>query len=211
MGIPAAALKRIFVAFEQADNAIAKRAGGLGLGLSIAKNLLDRHSGSIEAYSEGEGKGATFTVRLPCSGDPIAKSHQAASTEASRVPARTCRILVVEDNEASLAVLTRLLSTRLKHEVAAARSAEEAEALIERSQPFDLVISDIGLPDRSGHELMRGLRKKHPKLRAIALSGLGSDEDVRASAEAGYLRHVTKPVSFTTLKVAIEEALVEAA
>ena len=207
IGIPAEALKRIFDAFEQANNAIAKQAGGLGLGLSIAKSLLDKHGGTIEAHSEGEGKGATFIVKLRCTEEKAEIARSAASAAEGKSPIEGYRILVVEDNESSLAVIARLLTTRLKHEVTTARSAEEAIRRFSFSPSFDLLISDIGLPDKSGLDLLRSLRALQPALPAIALSGLGSDDDVRASAEAGFHKHLTKPVSFAALSIAIAEVL----
>jgi CheY-like chemotaxis protein len=195
------ALGRIFNAFEQGSGLINRRFGGLGLGLSISRRLVELHGGKIEAASAGVGKGATLTVTLPTIGAP--SRHAKKDKPAARRSGRALRILLVEDHEDTRRNMTRLLSA-LKHTVVAAENAAAAlrEAAARR---FDLVVSDIGLPDESGLELMRKLRTRH-RLTGICLSGYGMEEDIARSREAGFSEHLTKPINFERLEQAIAEA-----
>ncbi|HVS71817.1 MAG TPA: ATP-binding protein [Phycisphaerae bacterium] len=201
IGMERDALGRIFNAFEQGSGLINRRFGGLGLGLSISRRLVELHGGRIEAASAGVGKGATLTVTLPTIGAP--SRHAKKDKPAARRSGRALRILLVEDHEDTRRNMTRLLSA-LKHTVVAAENAAAAlrEAAAGR---FDLVVSDIGLPDESGLELMRKLRTRH-RLTGICLSGYGMEEDIARSREAGFSEHLTKPINFERLEQAIAEA-----
>ena len=228
-GIEPEFTSRIFQAFEQTAGTSGHRFGGLGLGLSICKGLAEMHGGTIEAHSEGLGKGATFTVRLPLGqaaaagtsnvgqpgasaaaahppsgregghgSEPMGASDQAPScpgpsTPAGRTQLRPClRLLVVEDHLDTAEMLECLLTAE-GHQVT--RTADVASALRAVSEsPFDLLISDLGLPDRSGIDLMRELRARGNTLPGIALSGYGRDSDVQQSMQAGFAAHVLKPV-----------------
>jgi CheY-like chemotaxis protein len=174
------------------------RFGGLGLGLSISKALVDLHGGSLQAASEGLNKGATFTLELATTATPQAAVIPAPDSPPSA--RRGLRILLVEDHAATLEVMTRLLK-RDGHQVMAAANMSDALDLATH-QPCDIVISDLGLPDGSGVELMRRLRKKYA-CPAIALSGFGMEADFRESAEAGFCQHLVKPVSIADLRHAI--------
>ncbi len=194
VGIDPAALERIFQPFDQAGRVNDHRFGGLGLGLSISKAIVDLHGGTITAASEGLDRGARFQVRLPASeGAPV----QTESEPADLVLDRPLRLLLVEDHEPTLLVLTRLL-TRAGHAVSSASRVAAARELASR-QTFDLMISDIGLPDGTGIELMKELRHAHG-LRGVALSGYGMEEDLRRSREAGFEVHLVKPVDFGQLR-----------
>ena len=208
-GIEPQALKKIFNAFEQAERSITRQFGGLGLGLAISKALVEMHGGRLEAHSEGKGKGATFRVWLPLASTPAtdpagskpgADEPQAESGRRTGLrsrgaePSRRLRILLVEDHGDTARIMTRLL-VRRGHEVKAAGDVASALALIDLSG-FDLLVSDLGLPDRSGLDLIRELRSRGQTLPAIALSGYGQEEDVRRSREAGFNAHLTKPVDF---------------
>ena len=201
IGFDAEAGQRLFRAFEQGSKATARRFGGLGLGLAISKALTEASGGQLSAQSEGAGLGATFRVELPT----CPASSEADDEAPQEKPAhRRLRILLVEDHESTRAILGRLLET-FGHRLTLASSVSEALKSAEAAD-FDLVISDIGLPDGSGHDLMRALRGRLP---GIALSGYGMEEDLRRSAEAGFAEHITKPVDAWKLELAIDRVAQE--
>jgi len=193
IGIEPDVIPRLFTAFEQGDWNVPQRFGGLGLGLSIVKSLVGMHAGTVTAFSEGKDRGATFTVTLK--NVPPSPNPQPGDATARSISGH--RILLVEDHVDTRSVLTRLLAS-LGCAVWAVGSVREAIELSDREQ-FDLVVSDIGLPDGTGHQVMNHMRKHHGT-RGIALSGFGQDEDLRRSQEAGFELHLTKPVNFQTLK-----------
>ncbi len=199
VGIAPDLLPRIFEAFEQGGREITNRFGGLGLGLAICKRVLDLHHGTITAESAGVGRGARFTISLGAIEtsllDGPATYLGGAITESKGV-----RLLLVEDHEDTAWVLRRIL-VKAGHRVELAQSVNDARTLA-ASQAFDLVISDLGLPDGSGFELMRHLRERYD-LRGIALSGFGTDDDLAASREAGFSEHLTKPVDWDQLRTVI--------
>ena len=204
-GIEPGLLPRVFNAFEQGEAGPARRFGGLGLGLAICKALVEMHGGTIAASSEGRDRGATFVVDLPAAPvGPPTPPHGGGHAGGS-ASGRVLRILLVEDHGATAQVMQKLLS-RSGHAVAAAGSVREALALADR-EPFDLVISDLGLPDGSGHDLMRELRTRRPAVRGIALSGYGMADDLRRSGEAGFAAHVTKPTDLDRLQATIERVM----
>ena len=205
IGIRPDDLKTIFQPFEQAGRENDHRFGGLGLGLAIARAIVDLHGGEITAQSAGPGKGATFVIELPGAREQSAGLQEPASLDDdATVAAARLRLLVVEDHEATLTVLRRLLS-RAGHDVVAAGSIAAAISGAAESIPFDFVISDLGLPDGTGFELMAKLQILQPGLRGIALSGYGMDDDVRRSLESGFLAHLVKPVDFHQLASALRE------
>ena len=197
IGIPPEALPRLFDAFEQGGRAVTRQFGGLGLGLAISKALVDAHGGTIRVDSEGHGKGATFTVELPEATYPAEAGGGPGETGGNGERSRSLRILLVEDHADTLRVLSRMLRG-LGHAVTTAASV--ATALdASAAGPFDLLVSDLGLPDGSGLDLMRRLRP----MPGIALTGYGMESDVEACREAGFEAHLTKPVDFTRLEEAI--------
>jgi PAS domain S-box-containing protein len=202
VGIAPEDLERIFNAFEQGGGS-GQRHGGLGLGLAISRMLVEMHGGSISARSEGPGRGATFTIELP---DAFAAEEPKAQPGVAGVPTAArpgARILLVEDHADTRAVLERLLR-RYGYDV---RTAGSVAAAVEAAgAPFDVLVSDIGLPDGTGYELAERLRERG-ELCAIALSGYGMEEDVRRSREAGFAEHLTKPVDIHRLHEVIESLL----
>ena len=196
-GIAPEALARIFNAFEQAERSITRQFGGLGLGLTISKALVEMHGGSIEAHSEGKGKGAVFIVRLPVlSAEPAAREGgpvPAGPADSAPKALAPLRILLVEDHGDTAKMMRRLLAMD-GHSVAHAGDVAAALDLAAR-QPFDLLISDLGLPDASGLDLLRELRARGWTFPAIALSGYGMEQDMRHSREAGFALHLTKPLN----------------
>jgi signal transduction histidine kinase/CheY-like chemotaxis protein len=209
IGIAPEALPRIFDAFEQGQPSITRRFGGLGLGLTISKAILELHGGSLTAASEGLDRGAVFTVRLPLASDAARRgpAWREAISELQRGAGGRSRfrILLVEDHEDTADAMADLLSAR-GHQVTVARSLAEARAAAAEAGEtgFDLLVSDLGLPDGSGNELMREVSARYG-LRGIALSGYGMEEDLRKSRQAGFERHLIKPVSPQALETAVQE------
>lgn len=194
VGISAQALPRIFAAFDQGDVAGQHRYGGLGLGLAISQAITEAHGGTIVAQSQGLGHGAVFLVSLATVEPPAAP---ASGPEPIPATARQLRLLVVEDHEATQSVLARLL-TRGGHHVTLTCNTRQALAAFAANQ-FDAVISDLGLPDGSGLDLMRELQRQRP-VAGIALSGYGMEDDLRKTKEAGFFAHLVKPVNFEQLR-----------
>jgi PAS domain S-box-containing protein len=198
---------RIFEPFEQAGGERDRRAGGLGLGLAIARAIVDLHGGVIRAGSPGEGRGATFTVELPgAMAPPDGTCGEAHEETPGGGPSAPRRILLVEDHEPTITVLTRLLR-RAGHEVTAASSVAAALEVAGRVE-FDVLISDLGLPDGTGVELIGELRARRPQFQAIALSGFGMDEDLIRTRAAGFDEHLVKPVDFDQLRSALAKLAV---
>ena len=215
VGIVADDLTRIFETFAQGADAAAgpsRRAGGLGLGLAISRNLVELHAGTIIATSPGRGGGSTFTIKLPLLAEPVAGSSKAAKsdeiaatqiapTSANPFPRSAsepkARVMVAEDHATTRTALRRLLERR-NFEVVTAGSVAEALAVANQGV-IDLIISDIGLPDADGYSLMRQLRVSRPGLLGIALSGYGAESDLAKSREAGFADHLIKPVSIENL------------
>ena len=196
-GIDPGVLPRIFHAFEQAGRT---QLGGLGLGLAISKALVEAHHGSISAESQGRDSGATFTALFPtCERNAIPESSDAPRSTAKR---RSVRLLLVEDHEDTNRSLTRMLRRR-GYEVHPANDIRSALD-IATSKRFDVLVSDIGLPDGSGIDLLKALRAKG-EVFGIALTGFGMEEDIRRSGEAGFSHHLVKPVDLNKLDSIIQE------
>ncbi|HEX6862148.1 MAG TPA: ATP-binding protein, partial [Thermoanaerobaculia bacterium] len=215
MGIEPATIPLIFTAFEQGQSPISRKLGGLGLGLSISKAIAELHGGRISAVSAGYGRGATFRVHLPAGRWPAEARPTPLPPSASipagpePVPRITCqlRLLLVEDHPdtaEAMAELLRSLGHGVRVAMSVAAGLDAAAAEIGSGAGIDLVISDLGLPDGTGMDLMRELVSRYG-LRGIALSGYGSEDDVRRSLEAGFARHLTKPVNFKALEAVIHE------
>ncbi|HEV7301333.1 MAG TPA: MASE3 domain-containing protein [Tepidisphaeraceae bacterium] len=209
IGIEAAALERIFRVFEQGSADVTRAFGGLGLGLSVARAIAELHSGMITATSDGLDRGATFTVELPCHPAAVDRTPNqpvdaapTSSTDAAPTPLQKgLRLLVVEDHADTARALSLVL-TRQGYHVQTAGNAAEARSAVASGEPFDLVLSDLGLPDATGYELMAELRQLHG-LSGIAMSGFGMDDDIRKSRAAGFADHLTKPVAIDRLLDAI--------
>ncbi len=206
IGIEAGEMNRLFKTFSQGEQA--RQLGGLGLGLAISKRLVDVHEAKIHAFSNGRDQGATFTVELPLAkvvGKSATLSDGSAAASEASLPVNTLkniRILLVEDHEPTRKTLALLLMRR-RYEVVAAASI--AEALAQRRN-FHVLISDIGLPDGNGCDLMIEMRKR-ASIQGIALTGFGMEEDIARSQEAGFLMHLTKPVKIQALEKALNAAV----
>jgi PAS domain S-box-containing protein len=197
---------RVFEAFMQGEHASgtgSHRFGGLGLGLAISQRLVELHSGRISATSAGRNRGSVFVVELP-----LAAAQQGAQAPQPAKPApadgglvASTSILLVEDHASTRETVQKLLLRR-NYQVAAAANAAAARALA-ATQRFDFVVSDVGLPDGDGYQLMAELRALQPHLQGIAVSGYGMDEDLQRSTAAGFSAHLVKPVSITALERAL--------
>jgi PAS domain S-box-containing protein len=201
IGISAEALPRIFSAFEQADDSITRAFGGLGLGLAIASTLAQKHGGTLTAQSEGRDKGARFTLTLP-----LAKAEPEYESSPHAIPqtddiVRSLNVLLVEDNEYTSSAMAEVLEV-LGHKVSVATTVAEALAFA-KNGPFDLLVSDIGLPDGSGLDIARAWQGLQPGRPSVAITGYGMDEDIRRCREAGFDDHLTKPVNFARLEALI--------
>jgi len=188
----------VFDTFFQARQEVDRSKGGLGLGLALVKSLSELHGGHVDVESPGVGKGSTFTVRLPLAIEEAPPVEAARSPEA---PVRTepgLRILVVDDNVAAAESLAEVLEL-LGNEVRVAHDGVEALRLARESAP-DLALLDIGLPVIDGYELAQRLRAEHPSVRLVAVSGYGQDADRAAALEAGFSRHLVKPVSLQEIE-----------
>ena len=200
IGIEPEVQASIFEPFHQGERSITRRFGGLGLGLTISKTLLDLHGGLISVESKGKNQGTTFRVFLELLREPIAASVD--GTNEAMSASKKLRLLLVDDHSDTRVVLSRLLS-KSGHEVVTADSAQNALEIL-NGHRFDALISDIGLPETSGYELVREAKRRQP-LKGIALSGLGMDEDVRRSVNAGFDHHLTKPINFQELQSVLEK------
>jgi signal transduction histidine kinase len=201
IGIESWQLGRIFDPFFQAQSTFRQRVGGLGLGLAICKAITEAHGGTISAASGGLNKGTNFQLELETVAEPHAEVLGFTADGAAPVRRADLRILLVEDHDDTREVLARLLTRRGYH-VATACNAQEARALA-GGETFDLLVSDIALPDITGCELLKELSAKHG-MRGIALSGFGSDIDLAQSKAAGFLEHLVKPIDAKALDAAIQ-------
>jgi PAS domain S-box-containing protein len=212
IGLTAAEISHVFDTFSQGDHADphgSHRFGGLGLGLAISRMLVELHSGNIQAASAGRDRGATFTIELPSLQASEKNNLTPANSPKDGNPANPSkknsglRILLVEDHEPTRAALEYLL-VRRNYKVKSAASVADARALA-RTEAFDLVVSDIGLPDGNGYDLMAELRGAFG-LKGIALTGYGMDRDVIAAQNAGFVAHLTKPIRVESLEKALLDA-----
>jgi PAS domain S-box-containing protein len=203
LGIPAEMLPRVFDMFAQVDRTLKRSQGGLGIGLTLAKRLVQMHGGQIDVFSEGPGKGSEFVVRLPLVAD-----IGIVTTSIPTLPSRpinlgqlaTRRILVIDDARDSVYVLSKLL-TRMGQDVQVTQDAEEGLEMA-RKQPPDVIISDIGMPKMDGYELARRLRQEPAveKVVLVALTGYGQETDKQKAKDAGFDYHLTKPVGLEALE-----------
>jgi signal transduction histidine kinase len=198
VGIEPAKLPRLFEMFVQLDGAERRGEGGLGIGLALVRHLVLLHGGTVEAHSEGAGRGSEFVVRLPVVAGAAAPA--AGKTSGPIIPERSRRILVVDDmpdNAASLTVLLR----RLGHRVETAFGGVEAIALADQFRP-QVMLLDIGMPDLDGFEVCRRVRDHDwgKEIFLVALSGWGQEADQRRAKEAGFDAHLVKPLDYGQLE-----------
>ena len=206
VGIPADMLTGVFELFAQVDRSLERSQGGLGIGLTLATRLSEMHGGNIQAESHGEGRGSTFTVRLPAVGAlPASSSNPGEAAEKGGAAARR-RVLVADDNEDSALSLAELLELK-GNDVQTASNGLEA---VERAEVFrpDVIVLDIGMPMLNGYDVARKIREKPwgGDVRLIALTGWGQEEDKRRARESGFDHHLVKPVDVGALETLLNRA-----
>lgn len=208
IGIEPEALPKIFNAFEQGGKQITRQFGGLGLGLAISRALAEQHGGSLAASSAGKNRGATFTLRLAVTQEITHEmkisAYPGAHSDGNHAVLSGCHVLLVEDHADTARAMARLIKqwgcvVEKADSVASAIAAANAV-------PFDVLITDIGLPDGSGLDLMRQLLARRP-IKGIAISGFGMEEDLRQSAQAGFAEHLVKPVDLRVLETTLARVL----
>lgn len=202
IGFEPALGENIFQAFEQGGRHITRQFGGLGLGLAITRSIIEAHGGTIRAQSDGPNQGATFAFEIPLHPGRLPLEGSPASNADAAPPSASRQILLVEDHQDTRTSLEYLLK-QARHEVKCAATAQEALKLAAEHH-FDLVISDIGLPDKNGLELMQLLKQQYD-LDGIGLSGYGMEEDLIKGKASGFLEYLVKPVRFEKLKQAIAQ------
>jgi PAS domain S-box-containing protein len=200
IGIESDRLTEVFKPFEQGNASVTRTFGGLGLGLAISKHLVDLHDGAIRVASRGRSQGSTFTVIFDVVEQHIGKTG--VSARVPNKPSKSLRILLVEDHGDTRRTLCRLLK-HFGHHISEADSTRRALEIM-RSKAFDVVLSDIGLPDGSGYEVI-SRAKERQSVKGVALTGFGSDEDIRRGREAGFDFHLTKPVDFHELRSVLDK------
>jgi two-component system CheB/CheR fusion protein len=202
IGIEPEAMERIFNPFEQGERSLKRRFGGLGLGLAISKSLAEAHRASLIARSDGPNTGATFVLTIKTVTPAVQRgATTAAAPGAEKKPASPLRILLVDDHIDTCTVMSKVLAAQ-GHTVTVAHDIKSAFENVQ-AEEFDVLISDVGLPDGSGMELMAKCRGR-PRPVGIAMSGFGTESDAARSLEAGFSQHLVKPVTMERLYAALE-------
>jgi len=196
-GIRAEVLPHVFDLFAQGHSTLDRRSGGLGIGLSVCKRLVEMHGGTITAHSEGEGKGANFKITLPLAQTPPVDSAYPAPLPMNDRK----RVLIVDDNEDAAESVAMLLEMG-GHQTKVAYHGQKAIEVWQSFAP-DVALLDIGLPDLSGFEVIARLRADGFRGLAIALSGYGQPEDRKRAMESGFNVHLVKPVEWSALELAL--------
>ena len=205
IGFEPADAEKLFESFRQVGHDIIREAGGLGLGLAISRAIVNAHGGRIWGQSPGLNLGATIEVELPLR-QPVSCTASTTPATPAQLTTAGLRILLVEDHDDTRHIF-RMILTEKGHSVQTAANAKAALALAD-SHPFDLVISDLGLPDLSGTDLMRILRDRY-SLRGVAVSGYGMEKDIRESKSAGFDYHLTKPADPAKVDQLLAEIMIE--
>jgi CheY-like chemotaxis protein len=202
-GIPRDMLAKVFDLFVQVDNSLERTTGGLGVGLTIAKKLVELHGGSIEAQSEGPGMGSSFVVRLPIVLQLV--NAQSASEDRSADLQSDRRVLVADDNEdsaQSLAMMLKMMGSETK-------TAHDGVEALEVGAAFEphLVLLDIGMPRMNGYDTARRMRQESwgGSAMLVAMTGWGRDIDKRRSQEAGFDEHLVKPIEMEALEMILKK------
>ncbi len=195
IGIEPAMLPRIFEMFAQVDGRSARSGGGLGIGLGLVRSLVEMHGGTIKAHSAGPGTGSEFVVRLPALSTEPQAPRLTRDDRGAREEVRRRRVLVVDDNADAANSLARLLTRLYGQDVRVSNDGASALEAAEEFRP-EVVLLDIGMPEMDGYEVARRLRSRpgFEQTLLVALTGWGQQSDRRRSAEAGFDRHLVKPV-----------------
>ena len=213
-GISSEFLPFVFDRFRQADGSKTRRHGGLGLGLAIVRNLVELHSGQVKAYSEGEGKGTAFTIKLPCVGVATVLSERQKLLDVAKASRESTElaglsILAVEDDPDSREMIELVLRSQGADVVAAASVREALEVLERNEWKPHILVSDLGMPEQDGYDLIRKIRSGsnggQNSLPAIAITGYAGNEEGKRALSAGFQKHLTKPVNWSQLVKSIIE------
>jgi CheY-like chemotaxis protein len=191
----------VFEAFVQQPQTLARSQGGLGLGLSIVKGLVEAHGGTVSAHSDGPGRGSTFAIELPAGESPRDGAGITRLETALGPSVASKRILVVDDNRDVARALEAAFGV-LGHEVEVAHDGPSALALAETFKP-ELGFLDIGLPGMDGYELAAALRAAHD-VRLVAITGYGQDRDRQRSREVGFEAHLVKPITLQQISLQLQ-------
>jgi CheY-like chemotaxis protein len=211
-GIAPEHLPHLFERFRQVDSSTTRTHGGLGLGLAIVRHLVEAHGGSVEAQSEGIGRGATFTILLPIRALDLPDISPEAAQRVAEAPAegevletlapssellKGVRVLVVEDDRDSL----ELLRVVLEGAGAKVIATPSARAALDTGEAFDVIVSDIGMPEMDGYTFIRSIRTREvgSKVPAVALTAYARPEDARRAMSAGFQEHLSKPIAPSAL------------
>ena len=217
LGIPAEKLERIFEMFERVDGSLERSSKGLGLGLTLVKSLVEMHGGTVEAHSQGLGRGSSFTIRIPTVPRELRETARAgeagaiAASVAGAKPslpagdaARSRRVLIVDDNVDAANMLGRLI-TLLGHEICVALDGPKALEALPTFLP-DIVLLDIGMPGMNGYDVARRIRERGPQQPIlVALTGWGQAKDKQRAAEAGFDHYLVKPAERSALQKLLED------
>jgi PAS domain S-box-containing protein len=206
-GIPPEFLPQVFERFRQADGSRTRAFGGLGLGLALVKSFISSHGGTVEAASEGKGKGSVFIITLPREAPSASVSSPTKQTSDDAEGKKRIRVLIVEDEPDTLEMLAAHFQAR-GFETLTCSSAKEALLIADRER-FDVLISDIGMPEMDGLQLIAALRQRDGfrRVPAIALTGYASQKDVAAAVAAGFHLHLSKPINPVSLSEAVERLI----
>lgn len=209
IGIPAEQLESLFTMFSQIPSAIGRSEGGLGVGLALVKGLAELHGGTVEARSDGAGKGSRFFITLPFEAGP--RSESPVEERPAVIPSGKLRVLVADDNRDAADTLSMLLSMD-GYEVRTVYGGRAAVAAAETFRP-DLALLDIGMPEVDGYMAAKGIRQQRfgVDIYLVALTGWGQQDDKRRALEAGFATHVTKPVDPKLLRDLLRSAVTSAA
>jgi two-component system CheB/CheR fusion protein len=205
IGITRERLARIFKPFEQGESSITRRFGGLGLGLAISKAMIEAHGGALKARSPGMDQGSTFSLELGTV-DPATEPSETLRTPTIAGGSLQHKILVVDDHEDTCTGM-RMILERRGYRIETAHDVQSALEVAE-DFPFELLISDLGLPDGTGFDLMKELkRRRGDSFRGVALSGFGMESDIERSMEAGFEEHLIKPVNLERLSEILRQVV----
>lgn len=207
IGIPAHALLEVFDMFNQVSRDMGRSQGGLGIGLSLVRSLVQMHGGDVKAASAGEGAGSTFTVRLPLAEHAVDSVHAPTATDPNDIRAKTLKVLVADDNVDAANMLLALLEL-LGHTVVLAHDGKQALAMAQAND-LDLAILDIGMPELNGYEVAEEIRRLPNGAHVLlaALSGWGTDGDRIRSKNAGFDTHLTKPAGIAEINALVAMAI----
>jgi len=197
IGLANSDLGHIFELFDQVDRSMTRSGGGLGIGLTLVRRVLELHQGTVEARSAGLGHGTEFIVHLPVSEREELNAQKPCSTSRALLTRRRS-VLIVDDHVDAVETM-RMLAQHWGHDVSIAHSGPEAIAAVASFRP-EIALIDIGLPGISGYDVARALRARYPEMLLVAMTGHGRDEDLKAAQVAGFDAHLVKPLDLEELQ-----------